>query len=154
MNETILGDFVCTGKLDWHIQNMLFLNAVNTLEAMLNTQLPIKKYGQGLDRIAFIYIIMKDTRMHPNDKVFFRKRKKLMISLELDFEKAVQADLEELIELEAILYLETIKRYKAWKIKDFDSDLFYEDVRNLFLEKGIIKLENLEKAHEWVRIPI
>jgi hypothetical protein len=151
VNPKPLNDFVFTGAKDWHTDTMMSIKAVSTVEKLLNSNLSIKKYGQGLDRIGFVYNIMDDIRNHPNEKVFFRKKKKLLICLQLDFGRAVKANLEELIELEAILYLESIKRYKAWKIKDFDSDLFYQDVRNLFLEKGIIKLE---KAHEWVSIPI
>jgi Immunity protein 44 len=139
----------------WHELEILPLtDIINSLENILNTNLKIKNYGNSLDFIFFAPIIMIDCYNHPNRKKYSRKSKYLSICLQMDYNRAFHATKEELQELMAILYLESIKKYKSWHIKDFDSDKFYQDVRSVWLDNQIVRLSELEKAHEWVSIPI
>jgi hypothetical protein len=151
---TALEQFRFSAFMDWNIDTLSMINSSEVLANALNTQLSLHKYGEALESISFFYIYMENTNLHPNEKFYSKKKKNIIINLQLDFKKAYRVSFEELTELKAILYLESIKRYKAWRIKDFDNESFYQDVRSIFLERGIIQLDNLLKSHEWIRIPI
>jgi hypothetical protein len=147
-------NFRFTSKSDMHTNGGMINGISVYMEDTLNNILKIKNYGSALDYISFVHIIMIDCYNHPNYKVYSRKKKGLSIFLQLPWNKVPNTSKEELQELMAILYLESIKKYKSWHIKDFDSDKFYQDVRSVWLDNQIVRLSELEKAHEWVSIPI
>lgn len=119
-----------------------------TLEATLNKSLIINNYTEKIERIVFTYMGYKlDDPIHNKELRYYNKRKKrLELSLKLDYEKVLQANETEMLQMMAQLYLEAIKTYPnirgKVKLSEFDYIRFYEDVEALFVEKGWV-----EKQH-------
>ena len=57
--------------------------------------------------------------------------------LNLDYYKFLEADNQTALEMMAELYLKGINKFLS-TCKDFDHELFYKDVKNLFIDNGIL----------------
>jgi len=115
------------------------------LANLLNQNFSLKNYGNGLDYIYFVYIIDFDT-IQEEYFSYSKKYKKITIRHKLDYEKFIQvSENENLLEMIAV-FLAKVKEFEKWKIQDFDSKRFYEDLEAFFLrENWIESIDNILK---------
>jgi hypothetical protein len=110
------------------------------IENSLVENIDLKKYGSGLTEINFIYLIRaaKDDKFGEY-KRYAKLKKFVDFQLKIDEEDFIAASDENALGMMAHLFLKSILLYKELKIKDFDDIRFYDDVKKLFLEKGLLK---------------
>jgi len=135
-------DFRFTGII-WHELGLeKSIDDIKFLEHRINTAFKIKDYGQGLEYVLFIFLIhIPEQIIHKEYKYYAKKKKKLDIQRQIDFQTAHQATHEEYLELLATCFLKAVKEFEKWKIEDFDAKRFYQDLEAFFLK------ENWKKKH-------
>jgi len=122
----------------WHELSYKCSPASRKIEDLLSPIL-LQKYGQGLNEIFFVHIIVQpDTTRHQNRRRYEKKDKILYISWRVDYEKFVEADSKTATRLMATTYLECILLFKKWRIPNFDYLAFYNDVQQVFEENQIL----------------
>jgi len=135
-------DFRFTGII-WHELGFeRGIDDINLIEDVVNEAFKIKDYGQGLEYMILIYLIDLPDTIHNEYKYYARKKKYLTIQRKIDFQTAHQATHEDYLELLATCYLKAVKEFEKWKIQDFDSKRFYEDLEAFFLKENWIKRPN------------
>ncbi len=136
------GDFRMT-EIVWHEAGMRPLHFSNRILEVLN-QVKIKDYGSTLDFIFLILVIHLPTQtLHKEYKRHSRKNKNLKVQRQLDYERFLKANDQEALEMMALSFLDVIKQFPKWKIKDFDWERLYADAQKLFVEHHFIR-ENRE----------
>jgi len=112
------------------------------LRDLLNSNLSVKEYGNIINEIVFVYLAIDEKVSFPIDnfKKYRRKNKVLEIGLNLDYQKLLQSDKSETMQMLSELYLRGIKEYM--NVKDFDNEKFYVDVKNLFEKNGLLKTQD------------
>ncbi len=131
------GDFRFT-DISWHEVSHKVVDPYTTLSELLNKFLKIKEYGIILDYIFLIFIVDTAT-VHRARKYYSPKNKYLSVRRKLDYQKFVQANDSEALEMMALSFLDVIKQFPKWKIKDFDWQRLYADARKLFVEHHFIR---------------
>ena len=133
-------DFRITGII-WHELGFeKGLEDFKFLERIINEFLSIRNYGNGLKYTLFIYLIDLPNTIHQEGKYYSKKNQYLKIIKKIDFDLAMRLPRDEYQSLLASTYLSSVEEYKNWKIKDFDCERFYQDLKQLFLDKGLIKV--------------
>ncbi len=130
--------------ISWHEISKKVLPPSLAVEHLLNQNLKIKAYGEILDWLCLVHIVASET-IHKPYKRYSRKYKNLYIQYKLDYQQFVQANDQEALEIMALSFLDVIKQFPKWKIKDFDWQRLYSDAQKLFLEHHFIR-ENGEKG--------
>jgi len=132
-------DIFSFSQIIWHEIAQKSTPIKDLLSCLLNKQLQLANYGQGLQKIGFVFIIVQpDTTHHQNRRRYEKKDKILYISWRVDYEKFVEADSKTATRLMATTYLECILLFKKWRIPDFDYLAFYNDVQQVFEENQIL----------------
>ncbi|MCU0389603.1 MAG: Imm44 family immunity protein [Thermoflexibacter sp.] len=109
------------------------------IENSLVENIDLKKYGDGLTEVNFIYLVRaaKDDKFGEY-KRYSRLKKFVDFQLKIDEEDFIAASDENALGMMAELFLKSILLYKELKIKDFDDICFYNDVKKLFIEKKLM----------------
>ena len=132
-----IGDFRFT-DISWHEVAHKVADPYATLSELLNKSLKIKEYGTILDYIFLIFIVDNAT-VHRARKYYSAKNNYLSVRRRLDYEKFVKANDQEALEIMALSFLDVIKQFPKWKIKDFDWERLYADAQKLFVEHHFIR---------------
>ncbi len=114
------------------------------IENLLNENFSIARYSKNLNKIVFIYILLNQSVSFEveNFKRYRRKNKILEVGLNLSQQEFTNINEKETVQLLAKKYLLGIEQYMIRK--DFNHELFYKDVKKLFIDNGIITQAKLE----------
>ena len=100
----------------------------------------ISDYSNNYKELCFIHMAI-DPNTHsfrPDKKILRRKQNRFDMYLNVpDYKKFRTATKPEACKIIAKLYLVGIKKYLS-KEKDFNHELFYKDVKKLFIDNGIL----------------
>jgi hypothetical protein len=115
------------------------IDFINQIENSLVENIDLKKYGEGLREVNFIYLVRaaKDDKFGEY-KRYSRLKKFVDFQLKIDEEDFIAASDENALGMMAELFLKSILLYKELKIKNFDDICFYNDVKKLFIEKKLM----------------
>lgn len=132
-------------SITWHeISNKLEFDNINKLEDVLNAQLQLSKYGNGVSGLAFIYIAVQPSNtIHEEMIRYSRKKKEIYIQKKLPFDLVSEYDKAQVLQLMAATYLHTLDELKQKNIPDFDLSRFQQDVRQLFEAQGWLVSESV-----------
>ncbi len=111
------------------------------LKKILNSNLKSEKYTDLISSVFCIYQAFAPDDIYcnfPEKKVLRRKTKVMELYMNLDYHRFVKADNEEAKRMMSELYLKGIEKYLVGR-KDFKGKEFYQDVKQLFLEHGLLK---------------
>ncbi len=118
------------------------ISSANILEDVLNYHTNLNDYST-VNELFIVFVALDKNSIPRPDKVsYLKKSNTLQIVINLDFQQIVNTTNEEVIKIMAETYLQTIEKY-LFNRKDFDGSKFYETVKQLFIEKCILKTEEL-----------
>jgi hypothetical protein len=134
--------FVISGILEEVLANKVAITNTNILGDALNEHLSLDNYGDGVEGIAFIYVVTPpEDEIHEECFSYSRKKKELYIQMRLPFTEVKNATVPETLQMMAAKYLETMEDWlPKKKIPHFDGVRFVEDVKRLFEEEGWLKV--------------
>lgn len=112
---------------------------INDLEDLLNQNLSIKNYTQDFDYVDFMFIMDLPKSIHDEFRGVSKKKRYIYLQLKLDYFEVMSATPEEVKQLMAALYLNSILSYPKMRLKSFDYQRFYSDVKALFEKHGLLK---------------
>lgn len=104
---------------------------------VLHDKIDIKKYGKGLKKFYFTFIVVK-----PHDEInvpyacFDKKEKAADIAVGISYSLVEHASQKETIKLMENAYLEGIEKLGELPIKDFDAAALKKDVESIFSRDG------------------
>lgn len=102
----------------------------------LHHELELTKYGFGLQKFYFTFLVTKPNDFFVPVKIFSKKKKEADISVEIPYEKIEAATREEAIKLMEEAYLKGIDKLAAVKsLADFDVAAFKKDVEAIFAKE-------------------
>ncbi len=131
--------FIISSMLDIKTNKfLLFLSSI--FYNLLNINLNISNYTKKHNEIGLIFMAMNPhlSLSRPDRKFNRRKFKSFDMYMNVpDYDKFRTATKPEAKKIIAELYLTGIKKYLS-KQKDFNHELFYKDVKELFQKEGII----------------
>jgi hypothetical protein len=109
------------------------------LLALLNT-FCIESYTKLIKELLVIEIFYKKSTLLPEkNRVYYaRKKAALQLFINADYDRLMQADERETLQIIAETYLKAIEIFLIPR-KDFEGKMFYEDVKNLFEKEGILE---------------
>lgn len=138
-----LNKFGFTANIEQDLFNKV--SQYTELKELLNSKLEITKYTNLLNKILFVFIALNPQNLYKveNFQRFRRKEKIVEIGINLDYNRLLQSDEDETLELLAETYLKGIEKYLIVR-KDFDGQRFYNDVKQVFQENGILKQDRLQ----------
>lgn len=112
----------------------------------LHDGIDLSKYGAGLKKFFFTFLILRPERMLFTPGTYFDKEKRSAeIAVQIDYDKVEKASKEEVIKMMEDAYLEGIGLIATLPLPDeFDVDAFKEDVKAIF---------SVEKWYELVMEP-
>lgn len=92
----------------------------------VNNKIDLQAFGDGLNRIWFVAIIMEpEDRIYTNKIVFHRKNKALEVFWRMDYERVMAASLIEFKAYLSIFLIDVLtEALQKKKIKNFDSEQF------------------------------
>lgn len=130
--------FVISGILEEPITEKVAFTNTNLLSDVLNAQLQLESYGEGVKGIAFIYIVtLPADDIHVESFRYRKKDQEIHIQMRLPFAAVESSSLEEVLHLMAKKYLDTmLEKLPNKNIPGFDWRHFTADVQNLFERKG------------------
>ena len=128
-------------SITWHeLPLEKALDDVKTVEKMLKDNLNLKNYGDEIDYVFFIFVIIFPHNInHPEHHRFYRQKRYLDFQLKLDYFEVMAATPEEVRAMMATLFLNSILLYKKMRLKNFDYARFYADVKSLFEKNGLVR---------------
>ena len=101
----------------------------------LNDGIDLGKYGEGIQKFYFTFLVQKTDFFKPA-KFYSYKKKEADLSVEIPIEKVENASEEEAIKLMEEAYLEGIDKLAAIKsLADFDVEAFKKDVEAIFAKE-------------------
>lgn len=116
------------------------------IKEILNKNISIKNYSKELTTIFVIYQAFEPNNQYRKveDYTRFRRKSKILeLYLTLDYYCFLKANENQASELLAGTYLKGIEKYLIIR-KDFDGQRFYNDVKQVFQENGILKQDRLQ----------
>ena len=131
--------FPISSMTDWHVNDTL-IETDRELVSILNQSLQINGYTKKITRVNLVFMVMNpSTHSFRPDKKFWRwKAGHFDMYMNVpDYDKFRTATKPEARKIIAELYLTGIKKYLS-KQKDFNHELFYKDVKELFQKEGIL----------------
>ncbi|MEK7254896.1 MAG: hypothetical protein AAB316_09135, partial [Bacteroidota bacterium] len=78
--------------------------------------------------------------IHENEARYIAKKRMVEMYRKLDYDQVFNSDEDEVREMMAELFVNSINLWRKWRIPDFDVDRFQADVRRLFARKGWLKV--------------
>ncbi len=121
---------------------------LQAFEKLLNQHLQLKDYGTSIEQLVFTFMAVSDDTpiKWEEEKKYIEIAKLLTMSLKLPFNALVNAEEILVKEMMASLFLNSIAIYADLEIPDFDWQIFYVDVKTLFVkEKWLRPRFSLEK---------
>jgi hypothetical protein len=100
--------------------------------------LDLKSYSQTINYLVVYYFILHPKAIPQNDRISVRKKQELEIRINADYDRLLQADERETLQIIAETYLKAIEIFLIPR-KDFEGKKFYQDVKNLFEKEGILE---------------
>ncbi len=101
----------------------------------LNDGIDLSKYGEGIQKFYFTFLVQKTDFFKPA-KFYSQKKKEADLSIEIPIEKVENASEEEAIKLMEEAYLQGIDKLAAIKsLADFDVAAFKKDVEAIFAKE-------------------
>ncbi len=133
--------FGFTACIDEKANKKLYL--YQNIEKILNNKLDLTNYTQNITEIVFVYIALDPEMLFKeNDFTKFRRKSKIVeIGINLNYAELLLATEDETLEILAEAYLQGIEKYLLPR-KDFNGNQFYNDVKQLFTEHRLLKLQN------------
>jgi hypothetical protein len=100
----------------------------------LHEGIDLSKYGSGLKKFYFTFLILKpENQLHFPGVYFNKKKRSAEIAVGINYDEAVKASKCELIKMMEKAYLEGIDMIGTIRLKDdFDIEKFKEDVKAIF----------------------
>lgn len=100
----------------------------------LHDGIDLSKYGNGIEKIYFTYIIVKPHSINNETYArYYKKYKKVDMALAIPYERAREASRLEMIQLMQETYLEGIDQLSTLPIQGtFDAAAFRKDVEAIF----------------------
>lgn len=113
----------------------------------MNQHLSIKKYSQVVDSVIFMFLVYPNNDPYAKEvKRYSRRKKWIEIGLKLDYDRLLVATEKETLQMMAQLYLDAIKMYPTIRgkvrLEEFDYEVFYVDVRTLFVAQGWVEAKH------------
>ena len=142
-SEVKFNGFSSTWMYDMGISNDITYEDLPLLK-IINENMNINKYSNKTKKFSFIYMaINPDTRsFRPDKKIMRRANPILQLFMNVpDYDKFRKSTKTEARKIIAKLYLTGIKKYLS-KQKDFNDELFYNDVKKVFENNGILQDAN------------
>jgi hypothetical protein len=103
------------------------------LEDLMNVNLNIQHYTQEVDYILFVFLIhLPHQKIHTEHYHFHKRKRFIDIQLQLDYFEIMSATPDEVRQMMAKLFIDSIPLYSKMKLAQFDDKRFYEDVKSLF----------------------
>jgi tRNA splicing endonuclease len=122
--------------LDKGSQNVLFKTD------KLTDILPIlhcSNYSLTVQNVIIYIVAFSHDAFPEKDKIYNRRKKQqLEIRINADYDRLLQADERETLQIIAETYLKAIEIFLIPR-KDFEGKKFYEDVKSLFEKEGILE---------------
>lgn len=121
---------------------------LQSFENLLNQHLQLRDYGTSLEQVVFTFITIADDVpiKWEEEKKYIEFAKLLTMSLKLPFKALLNAEEILIKEMMASLFLNSIVIYADLEMPDFDWQIFYVDVKTLFVkEKWLRPRFSLEK---------
>ncbi len=138
-----IGQFRFT-SITWHeLPLEKALDDVKAVEKLLKGNLNIQNYGDEIDYLFFIFIIDLPNSIHKEGYRFYRQKRHLDFQLKLDYFEVLAATPEDVKAMMANLFLNSILLYKKMRMKNFDSQRFYADVKSLFEKNGLVRAKSV-----------
>lgn len=112
---------------------------VKDIESSLNESIDLTNYGEGLLSIRFIPIAVRTTnQIHEEEIKYSGHKKQISLHLKLEYDAVAGADEKSLLQLVAMLFLDSIDQYPKHRVKNFDWQGFKKDVTDLFEAEGLL----------------
>ena len=108
---------------------------IHSLSALLNEQLRLSQYGDGVVEYNFTAII-EPSDFFPAKHRYLKSEKRIDVETKMDYDQVIKVDMETFKSLVAQQYLETIDRLEKQKIENFDFGQLRRDVEDLFARQG------------------
>jgi len=119
-------------------KNIATINKINNL---LNEEIILSKYSNNLiNSLTIIYLILNPNYKgvkREERKYFKRVEKHFFIDIEIPYQAFCEADTKTALQILANNTLRCITKFLE-SLKNFDYQLFYNDVKNLFENENII----------------
>jgi hypothetical protein len=107
--------------------------------AEIFAKLNINSYTDNWQRACIVIVLLANDFFAEKERLIAgKKTKKLEIRINADYDRLLQADERETLQIIAETYLKAIEIFLLPR-KDFEGKKFYEDVKNLFVKEGILK---------------
>ena len=110
-------------------------SVIHSLSALLNEQLRLSRYGDGVVEFNFTAII-EPSEFFPAKHRYSKSEKRFDVEIRMDHDQAIIVDMGTFKGLVAHHYLETIDLLEKEEVKNFDLRQFRQDVEDLFASEG------------------
>jgi hypothetical protein len=105
--------------------------------------LTIDSYTNTWQRLSIIIVLLAPDFFAEKERLIMgKKTKKLEIRINADYDRLLQADERETLQIIAETYLKAIEIFLIPR-KDFEGKKFYQDVKNLFEKEEILEKSEL-----------
>ncbi|MEM0993012.1 MAG: hypothetical protein AAGI49_08230 [Bacteroidota bacterium] len=134
--------FPITGIL-WHQYQSLVMPHFTQIKLILNEMLSISNYGSSVEGLAFLYIVDQPGRdFHKENLKYNKKEKELYGQFNLNPEKILQLEEQEILATMAKMYWERTADFQKFKFEDFDLAAFRADIKEMFEITGLMATES------------
>lgn len=110
---------------------------IHSLSDLLNAELQLADYGNGVAEVNFTVIIERD-EFFPAKYRYLKSKKRIDAEMRIVYNQAMDAAMGEFKGLVAQLYLDTLDLLEDKNIPDFDLKNFRQDLEDLFARQGWI----------------
>jgi hypothetical protein len=110
---------------------------IHSLSDLLNAELQLADYGNGVAEVNFTAIIEPE-EFFPAKYRYLKSKKRIDAEMRMDYDQVVNAAIGEFKGLVAQLYLDTLDLLETERITDFDLKKFRQDLEDLFARQGWI----------------
>ena len=106
---------------------------------LLNDNLDLSEYGDGLAKIHFTFIGLAPTEtVQKNEAKYDPIQKQVSLKLNLNYHQLKYADKNDASKLMATLFLNAIGVYEQLEVPEFKQGKFYNHVEGLFFRRGLL----------------
>ena len=110
-----------------------------SFEDLLNNQLSLSEYGNGLTKVDFTFVGLPTTdQPQKNEAEYDPIQKQVSLKLNLNYFQLKNAAKNDVSKIMATLFLNSIDVYEQLEISDFKKGKFYNSVEGLFFRKGLL----------------
>ncbi|MFK7904426.1 MAG: hypothetical protein AB8B69_04840 [Chitinophagales bacterium] len=122
------------GGTDWLVMGKK-MSHFYQIERILNRHLQLSDYGIGVNQLQYAFVVLPNASILPDTstKEYIFARKQVKIAALLEYEKLLEADEYDLLNLLAEYLLKAILKIAELQIADFDWKRLYRHVRWLLI---------------------